>query len=212
MGADSLYCESMAQENRSTYKKIAVFDIDGALLNDIEEEFSRHFIRKDSKIERSFKEAIFNMMRIIPNGGDGVMERCNALDHGAAEAMKLLSSKGFELRLVTSNRRASKESIDKMVADAGINASVKLDIVPKNKAAFINSNIKPEMVFEDQYDVAMSISSRSKVFLVLRDYNRIGGRIARLLRGNISFVSFSDAINEIQRKDQDTNKGKALLY
>jgi hypothetical protein len=145
-------------------------------------------------------------------GGDGVMERCNALDHGAAEAMKLLSSKGFELRLVTSNRRASKESIDKMVADAGINASVKLDIVPKNKAAFINSNIKPEMVFEDQYDVAMSISSRSKVFLVLRDYNRIGGRIARLLRGNISFVSFSDAINEIQRKDQDTNKGKALLY
>ncbi|MCL5093471.1 MAG: hypothetical protein M1128_03315 [Candidatus Marsarchaeota archaeon] len=202
----------MVQENSSLSKKIAVFDIDGALLNDIEEEFGRHFIRKDSKIERSFKEAIFSMMRIIPNAGKGVMERCNALDCGAVEAMKLLLSKGFELRLVTSNQQASKEFIGKMIADAGINASVKLDIVPKNKAAFINSSIRPEVVFEDQYDVAMGISARSKVFLVLRDYNRIGGRIAQCMHSNISFVSFADAINEIMRKDQSTDKRKALLY
>lgn len=202
----------MVQKSNFNSKKIAVFDIDGALLNDIEEEFGRHFIRKDSAIERSFKEAIFNMIRIVPNGGNSVMKRCHALDSGAVEAMKLLSSNGFELHLVTSNRRASKEFIGKLVADAGINAGVKLDIVPKNKAAFINDNIKPEVVFEDQYDVAMGISNRSRVFLVLRDYNRIGGRIAERMHDNISFMSFADAINDIKRNDPSACKRKALLY
>ena len=202
----------MVQKSNFNSKKIAVFDIDGALLNDIEEEFGRHFIRKDSKIERSFKEMIFNMMRFIPNDGSGIIDRCSALDPGAAEAMKFLSSKGFELHVVTSNTRATKESIGKMITDAGIGGSVKLDIVLKNKAGFINDRIKPEVVFEDQYDVAMGISSKSKVFLVPRDYNRIGGRIAERMHSNISFMGFADAINEIGSKDQNTDKRKALLY
>ncbi len=212
MIVESLYCESMAQENSSAGKKIAVFDIDGALLNDIEEEFGRHFIRKDSDLERSFKEMIFNMMRFIPNNGSDIIDRCSALDPGAAEAMKFLSSKGFELHVVTSNARATKESIGKMIADAGIGGSVELDIVPKNKAGFINDRIKPEVVFEDQYDVAMGISSKSKVFLVPRDYNRIGGRIAERMHSNISFMGFADAISEIKREDSDMGKRKALFY
>ncbi|MEM0154863.1 MAG: hypothetical protein QW814_03470 [Methanothrix sp.] len=157
-----------------------VVDLDGCLVDDVHETFSKFLRRDDSRTEHVFKELIFNVLDRIPSVVDSVAKRIDiekGLNMHVVKALKTVYDAGFDVVVRTANRKLGTLGIERIksaLKDYGINASVELT-EDKYKYAERNGE-KPVLLLDDKPNVVINAARKGiRSILISADYNRVAG-------------------------------------
>ncbi|MCL5433485.1 MAG: hypothetical protein M1538_00715 [Candidatus Marsarchaeota archaeon] len=191
--------------------KVAVFDLDGCIMDDITAQFNSKFGKQDPGMCNSiFKETLFNAAQLLLRGKEFHKSLLNeyTLDENVINVMRQMQEVGTEINIVTKNKGVNEKWLSNLMNRYGININPKnIHKVNGNKGSKIKE-LNANIVFDDQPDIISVIhkayNKNAKnlplIVLIRREYNNILTTILRNVDKNIVVVNSEDLLNFLDYK------------
>jgi uncharacterized HAD superfamily protein len=164
--------------------KIAVVDLDGCIIDDINAKFESRLGSHKGQFNNMFRETIFELLNVLPHSNKfyNSLLRESDIDKEIIAVMEKAQEHGTVIHIVTKHKGLDVEWLSKMLSNYNIKVPPQnIHIVNGNKASVVNS-LNADLFLDDQFESVSKLNENIKIRLLKRTYNTIGSNTIRLLR------------------------------